>query len=62
MSITPDDQCDVCEQSLFDVKQGFKECPLCNARICNPCFEESKKVRGNLCPSCGGDPSTRQMG
>ena len=49
MKITPEDKCGVCEKSLFNMDESLKECKLCGALICDPCFEESKKERGNIC-------------
>ena len=57
MEITQDDKCGVCRKSLYSADDGFKLCELCGAFICDACFEVSKKIRGNICPCCGKDPS-----
>ncbi len=55
MKITPDDKCSVCGKSFYDIDEGGKICPLCDALTCAPCEEKSRKERGDVYPCCGKD-------
>lgn len=57
MTITLEDKCIVCKESLFNM-DGWKECKFCGARICNLCFKKMEEEQKTLCPNCGKNSAT----